>query len=50
MLDIPVTFIWPALLLLLLVVPLLIGLYIRMQLRRRQIAANLGSLGFMQGA
>jgi Ca-activated chloride channel family protein len=50
MVDIPVTFIWPALLLLLLVVPLLIGLYIRMQLRRRQIAANLGSLGFMQGA
>ncbi|MEJ2351772.1 MAG: VWA domain-containing protein [Anaerolineales bacterium] len=44
------TFIWPALLLLLLVVPLLIGLYIRMQLRRRQIAANLGSLGFMQAA
>jgi Ca-activated chloride channel family protein len=50
MVDIPVTFIWPALLLLLLVVPLLIGLYIRMQLRRRQIAANLGSLGFMQAA
>ncbi|MEJ2266640.1 MAG: VWA domain-containing protein [Anaerolineales bacterium] len=44
------TFIWPTLLLLLLVVPLLIGLYIRMQLRRRQIAANLGSLGFMQAA
>jgi Ca-activated chloride channel family protein len=44
------TFIWPALLLLLLLVPLLIGLYIRMQLRRGRIAANLGSLGFMQGA
>jgi Ca-activated chloride channel family protein len=44
------TFIWPALLLLLLLVPLFIGLYIRMQLRRRRIAADLGSLGFMQGA
>jgi Ca-activated chloride channel family protein len=44
------TFIWPAILLLLLLIPLFIGLYYRLQLRRGRIAADLGSLGFVQGA
>jgi Ca-activated chloride channel family protein len=43
-------FIWPTILLFLLLIPLFIGLYLLMQLRRGRIAANLGSLGFMQGA
>lgn len=44
------TFIWPTLLLFLLLIPLFTGLYFLMQRRRGRIVANLGSLGFMQGA
>ncbi|MBI1280658.1 MAG: VWA domain-containing protein [Anaerolineaceae bacterium] len=43
-------FIWPAMLLLLLLVPLFVYLYVRMQLRRRKLATSYGSLGMMQGA
>jgi Ca-activated chloride channel family protein len=50
MADIPMTFIWPTMLLFLLLVPLLIGLYTRIQLRRGRIAEGLGSMGFMQAA
>ncbi len=42
------SFIWPAMLVLLLLIPLGVGLYIRLQQRRRQIAARYGSLGFVQ--
>jgi len=39
------SFIWPAMLVLLLLIPLCVGLYIRMQQRRRRIAERYGSLG-----
>jgi Ca-activated chloride channel homolog len=38
-----VSFIWPNMLLLLLAIPLLVGLYIRLQNRRKQLAANYAS-------
>lgn len=44
------SFIWPAMLVLLLLVPLVAFWYIRMQQRRRQVVTNFGSLGTMQGA
>jgi Ca-activated chloride channel family protein len=44
------SFIWPVMLLTLLLLPLLIVLYVRMQQRRRQLAARYGSLGFVQQA
>ncbi len=43
-------FIWPAMLLFLLLVPVFVFLYIRMQQRRRKLATSYGSLGMMQGA
>lgn len=42
------SFIWPAMLLLLLLVPLCVGLYARLQQRRRRFAASFGSLGLVQ--
>ncbi|MCX6050080.1 MAG: VWA domain-containing protein [Chloroflexi bacterium] len=42
------SFIWPAMLLLLLLVPLGIAFYIRLQRQRRQMAVRYGSLGFVQ--
>jgi Ca-activated chloride channel family protein len=44
------SFIWPAMLLSLLVIPLLVLLYLRMQRRRQQMLARYGSLGMMQAA
>lgn len=44
------SFIWPAMLLFLLIIPLFVWLYLRMQRRRRHIAARYGSLGLMQTA
>ena len=43
------SFIWPAMLVLLLLIPLFVVLYLRMQRRRRQRAANYGRLGLVQG-
>ena len=48
MFGLPVTFIWPVLLWLLLIVPILIVLYIRLQIRRRLMAKNSGDFGFGQ--
>jgi Ca-activated chloride channel family protein len=44
------TFIWPIMLLLLLVIPLVVWLYVRLQRRRRLVLERYGSLGFVQGA
>ena len=44
------TFIWPYLLLSLLLVPLLVLLYLRLQRRRERIAASYGTLGIVQRA
>jgi Ca-activated chloride channel family protein len=44
------SFIWPAMLLLLVLVPLFVVLYIMLQRRRRRFAARYSRLGFMQGA
>lgn len=44
------SFIWPAMLILLVLVPLFIGLYLRLQRRRRLFAARYGSLGIVQAA
>ncbi len=44
------SFIWPLMLLLLLLIPLFVGLYVQMQQRRRRFAASYGSLGLVQGA
>lgn len=44
------TFIWPIMLSLLVLVPLAVLFYIRQQRRRRALAAKSGSLGFIQGA
>jgi Ca-activated chloride channel family protein len=44
------SFIWPAMLLLLALLPVFVVLYLRMQRRRRQLAASYGSLGQWQGA
>jgi Ca-activated chloride channel homolog len=43
------SFIWPVMLFLLVLVPLFAVLYIRMQRRRRQLATRVGSLGLAQG-
>jgi Ca-activated chloride channel family protein len=40
------SFIWPAMLVFLLVIPIFIGMYLRLQSRRRALAASFGSLGF----
>ena len=42
------SFIWPAMLLSLLAVPLIVALYVRLQRRRQQLAARYGSMGFTQ--
>ncbi|HLB46463.1 MAG TPA: VWA domain-containing protein [Anaerolineales bacterium] len=44
------SFIWPTMLVLLMLIPLFVGLYLRMQQRRRRLAASYGSLGFVQEA
>jgi Ca-activated chloride channel family protein len=50
MVDLPMTFIWPAMLLSLLLIPLFIGLYILQQQRRRRLTASYGNLGLLQEA
>jgi Ca-activated chloride channel homolog len=42
------TFIWPAMLFSLLLIPLLVALYLRIQQRRQRLIANFSSLGFEQ--
>jgi Ca-activated chloride channel family protein len=42
------SFIWPVMLLFLLLVPLCAGLYVLMQRRRRRLAARYGNFGFVQ--
>lgn len=44
------TFTWPLMLLTLLLIPIFILLYIRIQRRQQRIVENIGSLGFMQNA
>jgi len=44
------SFIWPAMLLLLLLIPLCVGLYVILQQRRRRFAASYGSFGLVQEA
>lgn len=44
------SFIWPAMLLSLLLIPLFAGLYLRVQRRRQQLAASYGMFGLMQEA
>jgi len=44
------TFIWPQLLVLLLLIPLFGWVYLRMQRQRQRMLANYGSLGFVQSA
>jgi Ca-activated chloride channel homolog len=44
------TFIWPLMLLSLLLIPIFIALYLRLQQRRQKIVENIGSLGFAQDA
>ncbi len=44
------SFIWPAMLILLLLSPLCVVLYVRLQRRRRQRVASYGSLGLVQAA
>ena len=46
--DWPMSFIWPTMLVLLLLIPLFVLLYFRIQHRRRQLTASYGSLGFTQ--
>ena len=46
--DCTMSFIWPETLLLLLVIPLFVMLYIRMEQRRRRIATRYGRLGLVQ--
>ena len=49
MMDTPMTFIWPAMLALLLLVPLLIVGFVLMQQRRRNLVAQYARLGLVQG-
>jgi Ca-activated chloride channel family protein len=44
------SFIWPAMLLFLLAIPLVFVLYLKLQQRRRQIAAQFSSFGLVQGS
>ena len=44
------TFTWPEMLWLMLAIPLIVFLYVRLQQRRRQLAARYGSLGLVQSA
>lgn len=43
------SFIWPAMLVLLLLIPLGVGLYVRLQQRRQRLIVSYGTLGFVQG-
>ncbi len=43
------TFIWPVMLLLLLLIPFFVVVYLRWQTQRRQMLARLGSMGFTKG-
>lgn len=43
------SFLWPAMLVVLLIVPVLVGLHARLQQRRRQLAARHGGFGVPQG-
>src|SRR5919199_6666366 len=44
------SFIWPQMLALLVLLPLFVGLYLRLQQRRRRLVASYGSLGLVQAA
>jgi Ca-activated chloride channel homolog len=44
------SFIWPGMLVSLVLIPLFIGVYLLMQRRRQQLAVNYGNLGFAPGA
>lgn len=44
------SFIWPAMLVCLLALPLAVGLYLRLQQRRQQLLTRYGNLGFVQGS
>ena len=44
------SFIWPVMLILLLLIPLCVVLYLRMQRRRRRLMASYGSMGLVQTA
>jgi Ca-activated chloride channel homolog len=44
------SFIWPTMLFSLILIPLLVGIYILMQQRRKQLSANYGNLGFATGS
>jgi Ca-activated chloride channel family protein len=46
----PMTFIWPVMLLSLLLIPLFALLYLRLQQRRRRFMASYGNLGFVQAS
>ena len=48
--DLPMSFIWPVMLLTLFLMPLFVGLYLWLQQRRRRLVANYGTLGFLQEA
>jgi Ca-activated chloride channel family protein len=48
--DLPMSFIWPTMLLSLLLIPLGVGIYVRVQQRRRRLVASYGSLGLAQEA
>jgi Ca-activated chloride channel homolog len=48
--ELPVTFLWPAMLWLLLAILPLIALYLRMQIRRRQLAESYGNFGLVRQA
>jgi Ca-activated chloride channel family protein len=49
MVELPMSFIWPAMLFSLLLMPPIVGLYLRMQRRRRQLALSYGGGGPGQG-
>jgi Ca-activated chloride channel family protein len=46
----PVSFVWPAMLILLLLVPVCVGLYVWLQQRRQRRLAHYGGLGLVRGA
>lgn len=47
--KLPMSFIWPAMLVLLILVPILIGVYIIIQRKRRRVAGSFVNPGFTQG-
>jgi Ca-activated chloride channel family protein len=46
--DLPMSFIWPSMLLSLLLIPVFVLLYLRIQQRRRRLTASYGSLGMVR--